>query len=362
MTPEQKMLALEAKVSNLVSDNTLLRRKLRAAIQEQGIYQTLADEMQALISPFTELPEQPVRVKSGKNIIQEHLVMHLSDEHADEIVIPEKVGELENYNFDVALCRAEKYIDTVINFTQKTMSNYDFPVLHILSNGDHVSGEIHGAVNHSYYRNMFKNSLAVGQMHALMIRDLAPYFKQINVLCLSGNHGRRSAKKNYEGAHDNWDYLVHQIAKLHCGNLKNVNFTIPDAWSANLDINGHGFCVSHGDDIKSWNSIPYYGIERKTRRLVSLNAAQGKQIKYFVFGHFHTCSGFSDLDGETLVNGAWLATNPYAYESFSSFREPSQLIHGVHKDQGISWRMHVKLKDFESEKKGPQRYKINFED
>ncbi len=104
-------------------------------------------------------------------------------------------------------------------------------MLWVLAYGDFTSGEIHKACERSYYRNQFKNCLAIGQIHALMYRDLAAHFEQVNVLYLAGNHGRRTPKKDYLGAHDNWDYLVAEVARLHCRDLATSTFTIPDAWS-----------------------------------------------------------------------------------------------------------------------------------
>jgi hypothetical protein len=203
---------------------------------------------------------------------------------------------------------------------------------------------------------MFRNSLAIGQMQALMIRELSKHFPDVRVYCVSGNHGRRSHSKDYDGAHDNFDYLISEIARLHCKQFKNVRFVIPDSYSINIDINGFGFGVEHGDEILSWNSIPFYGIERKTRRLTALNSSFGKQIHYYVFGHFHTCSSMADLRGETFINGAFPATNSYSHNRFSGYRDPMQLIHGVHAKNGVSWRLPVKLKDVDSEKEGSKRY------
>lgn len=104
--------------------------------------------------------------------------------------------------------------------------------------------------------------------------------------------------------------------------------------------------------------IPFYGLERKTRRLVSLHNTFDKKISYFVFGHFHALTMNSDLRGEMIINGAWPATNPYSYEEFSGYREPSQLVHGVHKKYGITWRLICKIKDSLREKRGPQRYNV----
>lgn len=347
-------LKYQGKISSLSDELKSIKTQLRTAVKEQGIYQAIADDLDTMVVPLDSLPSV---YEPKPEAITEHLVMHLSDEHADQIVKPAECGGLERYNLDVALCRAEKYVKSIIDWVNH-LSNHTFPVLHILSYGDHTSGEIHGAVGHSHYKNMFRNTLAIGQMQAMMIRDLAPYFEQVKVYCVPGNHGRRSLKKNFHGPWDNWDYLVSEIAKLHCSTHDNVEFLIPQSFSMNIDINGWGFAMEHGDGIKGWNGIPWYGLERKTRRLVSLHNAVGKQISYFVFGHFHALSTNADLKGEMIINGAWPATDAYSYNEFSGFREPMQLIHGVHEKYGITWRLPVKIRDQKQELKGPKRYSI----
>ncbi|KKL46511.1 hypothetical protein LCGC14_2344820, partial [marine sediment metagenome] len=251
--------------------------------------------------------------------------------------------------------RAEEYVDTVVKFTQNTLSSYHFKTLYIFAIGDHTSGEIHNAKDHSEYRNAFRNSLAIGQMHSLMLQELAVYFPKIEIIYLSGNHGRRSVRKNYHGARDNWDYLISETARMYCRDIKNISFTIPDAYSACVDIEGWGFGLSHGDDIRSWNNIPWYGLERKVRRLAAISATRGKRIHYYCFGHFHNSATQAALDGETIINGSWVATDPYAYESLSVFSEPSQWMFGVNQKYGVSWRLNMSLKT-DREHLGPNRY------
>lgn len=352
-----EILHLEAQNLALQDENRRCKLAYKAAQRKNSIFEALVDEMQQVVTPVLPLPKR-IRLSTQRKMIKESLVMYLSDEHADEVILPHQVGGLERYDFRIALRRAEEYIDTLLKFTQRTLSNYHFGTLYIFAHGDHSSGEIHDAVDHSYYRNQFRNCLAIGQMHALMFRDLAPYFEQIKVLYLPGNHTRRTPKKDYHGAWDNWDYLIAEIARTHCIELENIEFLIPDSFSANVEIEGYGFCVSHGDDIRSWNSIPWYGIERKTRRLTALNASQGKRIDYYCFAHFHQPGTHAVLRGETIINGSWAATSPYIFEGLSSYTEPSQWIHGVHRDRGISWRLNVKLRT-EREHLGPDRYMIN---
>lgn len=342
----------------VLDENRELRSQLKAHQKKSAFYDGIIEEIGQIVKPLVPFPTQIIKREQQKKLIIEDAVMHLSDEHADETVLPHTVQGLEDYNFPVACVRAEKYVKTVIDITQNTLANYRFPNLWILAYGDHTSGEIHGSVDRSYYKNQFRNMFAIGQMHALMFRDLAPYFENVFVVYVPGNHGRRSIKKDYHGAWDNWDYGVAQTAQLLCKDIKNTTFIIPDAFSVKLNIQNHNFVVAHGDDIKGWNCIPYYGMERKSRRLIALNAANGVQINYFVYGHFHTPSTLGDLKGETIINGSWKATDPYVFESLSSYTEPSQWLHGVHPDQGITWRYKIKLRG-PNEHLGPQRYKID---
>jgi len=351
---------LEGKLISLQDQVNRYKGLYQNAQRSQNVFEELAAEAKSVITPIKPLPQAP-KLSTKKQVIHEDVVLHLSDLHADEVVIPHQVGNLERFDFNIALARAEYLVDTIIKFTKTSLDNYKFDTLWILANGDFTNGEIHDAVKHSYYKNQFRNSLAIAQMFALMIRDLAPHFPQIKILCLSGNHGRRTMKKDYPSAWNNWDYLIYEMAKQHCMEINNCDWIIPDSFSANLDIRGHGFCVFHGDDIRSWNSIPWYGIERKTRRLAALNATQGQQIKYYAMGHFHNPATQDNLLGETIINGSWVATTPYVYNSMSTFNEPSQLIHGVHDHHGISWRLKVRLRH-KDEVKGPKRYKVTIAD
>lgn len=353
-----KVQELETEVISLRDELLLERRKSKAGAREGGIFRAIAEEMDLRVKPYKALPSMVKYPQKAQ--ITEHVVLHMSDGHHDQVVRSDEVGGLEEYNFPVSCCRAERLVDTVIEWTQETLApKFHFPALWILAYGDFTSGEIHGAAPRSYYRNQFRNCLAIGQLHALMFRDLAPHFEQINILYLAGNHGRRTVKKDYLGAHNNWDYLCAEMARLHCRDLKNVTFQIPDAWSVNVDINGIGFNVSHGDDVRGQLGIPWYGLVRRQKGLIALGATAGAQrVRYFCCGHHHTGSTLSDIDGEMMINGAWTATDQFAYNALAGYREPMQWLHGCHERNGVSWRLAVKLRQ-KNEKQGPKRYIID---
>lgn len=350
----EKILELQAEVEHLRSERDHARREVKAAARSHGLFQASVEVIEERLSK--PLKPLPFIKKLNKNItVEEDLVLHLSDGHHDQVITKEETGGLEEYNFPISCRRAECLVDTTIEYTQVHLNNYKFKNLWILANGDHTSGEIHGHEKRSYFKNQFNNSLAIGQLHALMFRDLAPYFDRINCVYVPGNHGRRTVKKDHYGAWENWDYLVAKTAQLWCRDISNIEFLIPNAFSVNLDINGIGFQMCHGDDIRSNMGTPFYGMVRRQTKLMSLNNIHsGIPVRYFCMGHHHVAASLSDLDGELLVNGAWPATDQYSYNAFAGYREPCQLLHGVHPKYGVTWRMLVKLK--RDNEKGPQRY------
>lgn len=352
----EEILRLGSQLVAVNDEKRRLKKALTAAQRENSIFEAVVDEMHSVVTPIKPLPKASALKKHDKPI-RESCVLHLSDEHADSVILPHQVGNFERYDFNIALRRAEQLVDTAIRYTQRTQDNHRFDDLYIFANGDHVSGEIHGAVDHSHYRNMFRNALAVGQMHALMFRDFARHFPRVHVLYTPGNHGRRTNKKDYHGAWNNWDYLVGETAKAHCRGLENVDFMIPDSFSAVVEIEGHGFCVSHGDDIRSWSGIPWYGIERKTRRWSALHAASDRKIEYYCFGHFHNPATQATVTGETIINGTWVSTDPYSFNSLTSITTPKQWLHGVHRKYGATWRLPIQLKT-EREHLGANRYSV----
>jgi hypothetical protein len=340
-------------------ENRLLKQQLKEAQVEGVTLKVLASQVDKLVRPIP--PYNEMWRKSAKGPTKESCVLHLSDGHHDSVVHPHTVGGLETHDFNVAMARGEHMVDTILKFTQENMASHEFTTLWVLAYGDNTEGEIHGAVAHTHFGNMMRNCLAIGQFHAQMYRDLAAWFPEIKIIYLSGNHGRRKevAKKDFHGAWDSWDYLIAETAKSYCKDLWNVEFTIPDSFSAVVDIEGYKFHVSHGDGIKAWNGIPFYGIERSTRRLTALGAANGENVSYYCMGHFHQHASQAALRGETFINGSWVATTPYSYNSFAGYNEPMQLLHGVHVDNGVTWRFPVKLK---REEEVPKRYRVSLAD
>jgi len=154
------------------------------------------------------------------------------------------------------------------------------------------------------------------------------------------------------------ELLIHEYAQTaysYTRQISNVHIEIPKSFSALVEIRDHLFAVEHGDGVKSWNGIPFYGLERKSRRLAAIYSRKEKDIDYYVYGHFHQPSTIpATHNSETIINGSWKATDPYIFHEHGGVIEPSQWLHTK---QGISWRYRIRLRSAD-EKQGPKRYKI----
>lgn len=351
---------LQGTILQMQGDRKHLLAQLKTAQKSAATFHAIQSELAEICTPMSPLPKaKPVRGSKVRKV-RETCVLHLSDGHHDAEIFPEQTGGLETYNFWVSCARAEMLVDSILDYTR----DGDFRQLVILMNGDHTNGEIHNADSRSTFRNTFRNCWAISQLHSLMIRDLARHFPDVKVIYTVGNHGRRREvrRKDYKNPTDSWDYLIGLNVQLLMRGHDNVNVVVPPSFSTMVSIEGHNFMVFHGDDIKSWAGIPWYGIQRKTSKLAALHGqVANEKINYFCMGHFHNMAMQADLGGERLVNGAWPATCPYAYNSLSTYSNPLQLFHGVHPKYGVTWRLPIHLKH-DLEIRGPQRYAIELAD
>lgn len=326
------------------------KTRLRESLRNEDIIRECAKVAANSVKPLR--PTKPPGIGKSEGKIQETLVVMLSDGHHDQVVRREEVNGLENHNFIVALRRAEVFCDTIIKFAKQTLSGYNFDRLVVLSLGDSTSGEIHDAERRSAFRNQFKNCLAIGALHSSIFRDLAAHFPTVDIYCTSGNHGRRTTRKEYQdGAHNNWDYMVNKVAQSYLQNQTNVRLHVPNSWDTLVQIEGFTFHCSHGDDAANSGGHPWQGLAtlHKTNsgihRGTSANQpfCNAREVDYYCAGHHHTLGSVDGNGVGYLCNGAWVGTDAYAYQSLRVAGRPQQLMFGVHKDHGKTWSLPINL-------------------
>lgn len=319
------------------------RREHVSAVKELAFRETLQQMFEDAQGALEAPPRyRPARVPKGS--VCESLLLQVSDWHADEIVRAENVFGLNEYNREVVDRRVARIVDTTLEIKARMETGgYHFPSLVIAANGDMVSGTIHEVERHTDGPNIMATALRAGATLAAMIRDLSAAFERVFVFGTSGNHGRLgdARKVQLKDPTRSWDYLIYEYAKALLRDCPNVQVEVPDAWAVMYELEGKLFYQGHGHFVKSWNSIPFYGISRMTSRLGAVLAKHFRPVDYWLFGHFHVHGSIENAGGEYLINPPLIGPQEFGVHSFGDAVPPGQTLFGVHPKHGIThrWRL-----------------------
>lgn len=339
------------KPAETVEDAAERRDRTRALAMEREQLQAVAGErsfrayLDSLLRdavPAIEPPPKYREPKRGKGgAVEESMILLLSDWHAYELVTKERTLGLNEYNADVLGRRAFRVISGVRSIADKMRAGgWRFPKLVVAANGDMISGTIHEVERHSDAPNVIQAAIGCGLLLAQGLRDLAASFEQIEVFGTSGNHGRLPDHRrvSQKDPSRSWDYLIYSVARQALAGVRNVTFTLPDSYSAVYEVEGWRFYQGHGHDIKSWQSIPFYGISRAATGLNALRVAAGVPIHYFLFSHFHNPGSICAPGSEYFVNGSLIGGTEFSVNGLGRADRPSQWLLGVHRDHGVTHR------------------------
>jgi len=332
----------ERKALAFKGENALLKAKVRQLMKEANAQDRIIEYNKLSIDALR--PVKTVPFVFSKEKVKESAVLIGSCFHIGERINLEQMGGLNEYNFDIFIRRFQRLVDTTITFTTGNMSNHKFEELHIFLTGDMVSGDIHQKQEGTNVLNIIEQANVGALIVAQGILDLAKEFPRVVVTCVVGNHGRTQDKPYWKNKQQvNYDYVFYTNLALILKNQKNIKFNIPMSFWAGISVQGHNFHISHGDTIKSWGGIPFYGIKRERAGWVEISAYQKKFFRYFVRSHFHHYGNLQNTLGEDIMNGSLKGGDEYAI-GFPAFSDPIQLLFGVHQKYGKSWQLAINTK------------------
>ncbi|MCC7132460.1 MAG: hypothetical protein IT352_07445 [Gemmatimonadales bacterium] len=317
------------------------RELLTAVAGEQSLRAFLESLTAKYAVPFPPpKPAKPTPVKGGTTV--ESLVIQLSDWHAYQVVRPERPRGFNGYDAAIMGRRVYGIVQAKRSITSRMerSGGWRFPHLVIGANGDFVSGTIHEAERHSDAANIVQAVYGCARVFAQAVRDLAEGHETVEVFCTSGNHGRLPDAKRMQQADPtrNWDTMIYLFAREMLRSHERITFYIPDAYSVAFDVAGWRFMQTHGHDVKSWNSIPHYGINRYVSNLNALEASRGTPINYFLFGHFHNKTSLEHAAGEWFINGSLIGATEFGVNALGKADKPCQWLVGVHPEHGVTHR------------------------
>ena len=382
LTHEETLaLVLEQKKSDLTIKNDY--RIYNELLKKQATIDLITDKMKDAIEavPAVDIISLKKYKPFKTSGSEEEAVLLLGDLHCGNFVSPDETANLGNYNMELFSERMERLTNSVIEITGLHRKLYPIKKLNVFCLGDLVQGMNNvGQWSPAYIEQDILTQIFVCmQKIEISLITLSKVYEQVDFWGVVGNHGR-AAKRGAEKDYVNWDYIMYVFLEKSLSNYPNIKFHVDKSWMQIAEIQQKKFMLVHGDDIKGWAGIPFYGIQRAESRYRTLleqfkNPAEAihicrpylekleknptdtqahadliqavmlyaKSFDHLVIGHFHTPGTLPiNSGGKIFINGSFYGGDNYSLKTIQSANPPIQKFFGVHK-KGVSWQYDLEL-------------------
>ena len=275
----------------------------------------------------------------------------LTDNHFDEIVLPEQVDWLNAYNRDIAEKRLRLCVESTISIAREYFAGLTYDGFLLMLGGDLFSGIIHQELRETNEGPILRSiDHWEGQM-AAAIERLATEFGKLHVACTYGNHGRQieEARRQEPGMGQLRVADVLPPREALPRTSKHITFQIPDAADCHVSSYNVRYLLTHGDQFRGGSGIAgalsplMLGSARKSRR----NMASGHPYDVMVIGHWHQHLWLPSKG--MIVGGTMKGYDEYAYLGNFDFEPANQALWLTTPEHGLTFPVQVFCQDKEAE-------------
>lgn len=287
--------------------------------EDEAEYQEFLKTKEVESQPFQIYNFGPISTKKGHR----YAVALFSDAHIEEVVKPESVNFLNEYNIEIA----EQRIETYFRNLAACLAQDDVNELIFASLGDTISGYIHSELEQTNQLSPLEatlkaQSLIYSGLKYLCENPSLKKLKKIRFIGIVGNHSRTTKKIQHSNGYKmSYEWMMYQNIKKQCEitNLP-VEFYIPESELAIVHTcDNKTFIFAHGFQIKSGGTGTVCGIYPALNRLVLKYSKVFHQDMLFI-GHFHS----SVNTPNAVVNGSIISYNSFALTNGFEYERPQQ--------------------------------------
>lgn len=316
----------------LRSANRELETRISGLLKVVGEQRELADSIKSAIvatEPFPRPTRKPVE-KAGSPVVP---VIKLSDWHIGEIIQKNETEDFGEYSWRIAQSRLFGILDSFVKWVYTLRNGYRIDECIVLGEGDYISGDIHRELSVTNEFPVPVQTAKAGLLFGEAVAFLAAHFGRVTVYQVGAdNHGRLERKPQFKQKFQNsYSFLVHTISEAYLLGHKNVEIFASEGMKYVATIAGWKFLIEHGDTVKSWMGIPYYGIERARAREATRRMGTDRNFHYQSIGHWHVPGLVS---GNILINGSLSGTSEFDH-GCGRHAPPSQVAFLVSQKHGV---------------------------
>ena len=142
--------------------------------------------------------------------------LFLSDFHYGEVVRPEAVNKLNNFDKKISQLRLKSTVETAIDLCHNHMVNPKYPGIVLALGGDMMAGSIHDELIETNDGSNIEHVLELFDQLVWTIATLADKFGKVFVPTCYGNHSRMYQQyRNKEAAHLSFDWMLYSMLEKH---------------------------------------------------------------------------------------------------------------------------------------------------
>jgi hypothetical protein len=281
-------------------------------------------ELEQKLKAQTNLDKVDIKPYKIKSIKSDHnseavAVALLSDWHYEEVVKPQSVNYLNDFNEEIAQHRVKQLFVTIVKYLNlhKKETHIERMVLALM--GDFISGGIHDELKEGNtllpIEAIWKtqNHIASGINYILENTDV-----KLTIPCSPGNHGRTTPKQRIATDHGNsLEWLMYlNLAEHYKGNDR-VEFIINEGYHTYVDIYDFTLRFHHGQALRYGGGVG--GIYIPVNKAIN-QWNKSKKADLDCFGHFHQMKNA----GTFISNGSLIGWNSFAIRIKADFEKPKQ--------------------------------------
>ena len=300
----------------------------------------VAQEVKILRREIKSLKDKLKEGGGYESLIRSCIATHYS--RPPELIMPPPPKKLAV----IGARRLHDYAQKVVEITKIKRSGSTIDELRLYLGGDMVEGETGNYPSQPYdvHSSVIRQAMREApDMFEGMIYYLLKYFKKIHVIGVPGNHGRGCSRFGTKHPETNWDRVFYWVLRdrILGSDLKpdrkmrqRVTFEIPEGdqfWVLDR-VWGWGNLIVHGDQIRGWAGIPFYGTQKKVHGWAD---SMPRDWDNLFFGHFHQHASGTINYRRWFCTGSTESSNNYALEQLASAGPPSQRLLFMTEKNGI---------------------------
>jgi hypothetical protein len=274
-------------------------------------------------------------------------LLTISDIHAGEVVRPDEIGGVNEYDPDICRRRIRRLIEATLTILPRWAADCQLSGVVVALNGDLVSGVIHDELRRTNGLTLLEQVYLVADEMSAAIEKLADSFGAVLVTGTPGNHGRETEKMHAKRVSAlSFDILAVEMIRRHFSGDDRVSFLIATGADLEFPIFGWNVFQSHGDALGTGGGKGFAGpvlpIARGAKNVEWQAYRVHKRHDIILTAHYHTSS--NPARG-VLANGSVVGYNEFANRIRAGIEPPQQWLALVHERWGIRERCEIQLED-----------------